>query len=641
MRFTRLRQWLCVLALAFSVQCVLLPGSQQPASVDQPAPRGTARITSANAARLAELVRWQEGILNQVAYSPDGAWVAAATSLGVSLIDIDLPAQVQFIETGGTLAVAFSPDQRTLALGLPDGRVELRDINNGLPLLELNGHTRPVSSLLFSPDGEILFSGGGDGFVRSWRVADGEALARYVTPQAERLALSPDRQTLATSSGQEIFLWRLSDGVLLHTLRRHTRPVTALAFAPDGLALISSSLDGNAILWQLDNGGVARILSYDTSGVVAVRFDPQGDRVSGVTRSGRVLTWALANGRVIQNSRMMPIKPEMAVFADTLSQIIVANPYGAVVRLDTHNQSYLGLWVGLFGGQLNALAFRPGGRVMLSGEEDGTIWYWNLMRGSPEWTGDLESGAITSMALSADGRILATGTEQGILELWWFYTGTMIYWRQEHGSAIDQLSFSPDGTLLASSGEDGTRLWRVQDGFMVRRLEARCLAFLRDGGSMVVGQQNGEVQIWAPNGGLPQTVTHLSGVRRLLSSPDGRFLAVSASGERRIRPAGVYLFRTADWSLARTFWPARAVDALNFSHDGSLLALAAGAEIDVWDVTRGELLSRLQGHSAAVTDLQFGRNGRFLGSTSQDGSLRLWGIPLQDGAPLLEQLFLP
>jgi WD40 repeat protein len=75
------------------------------------------------------------------------------------------------------LAVAFSPDGRTLVSGgadatvdynTPDNTIRLWDVASGNPLAILAGHTDAVRSLAFSPDGTMLASGSFDETVRLW-----------------------------------------------------------------------------------------------------------------------------------------------------------------------------------------------------------------------------------------------------------------------------------------------------------------------------------------------------------------------------------------------------------------------------------------------------------------------------------------
>lgn len=166
-----------------------------------------------------------EDIVRSVAFSPDGAIVAAATGTvpfhgeevvnSIQLWDVQTGLQVLDIRdvAGAVYTVAFSPDGNTLASGGYDRMITIWDIETGEAIVQITGHEESVSSIEFSLDGEYLVSGGYDNTVRVWKVDTWEELATYT---------------------------------------EHSRFVTDVAFSPDGLLIASVSADATAIVRPLE-----------------------------------------------------------------------------------------------------------------------------------------------------------------------------------------------------------------------------------------------------------------------------------------------------------------------------------------------------------------------------------------------------
>jgi WD40 repeat protein len=110
-------------------------------------------------------------------------------------------------------------------------------------------------------------------------------------------------------------------------------------------------------------------------------------------------------------------------------------------------------------------------------------------------------------------------------------------------------------------------------------------------------------------------------------SPDGKILASAAP--RTINGAesfAVTLWDVATGSEIKTIPFTDPDYGLDFSADGSLLAVGVGNNVQVIEVSSGKILANLSGHSAPVSLVAFSPDGKLLASTGQDNQLILWQV---------------
>ena len=254
---------------------------------------------------------------------------------------------------------------------------------------------------------------------------------------------------------------------------------------------------------------------------------------------------------------------------------------------------------------------------------------------------------IYSIGFSSDGTKMACAANDGIIEIWGITQESnkvelkQVASLKGHRDEIPKVFFSPSNRHLISCGADGTaRIWDLERKASSRyRLEfsgSLNYSFSADG-LLIAGADFQGIDFWdAATGRRVQTLLDKDLGRDdvVAFSPDNRLIAVGGeksvwlwdldTGQKVRELHGAFPEKRSLWRTA----------ALAFSPDGKLLVTAMGMTSSlsttkrrspkVWDVSSGQMVATLNGHSAFCTAAQFSGDGSRLATGSHDGTVRIW-----------------
>ncbi|WP_293111229.1 hypothetical protein, partial [Moorena sp. SIO4G3] len=190
-------------------------------------------------------------------------------------------------------SVSFSPDGQLMASGSRDKTIKLWR-KDGTLLKTLRGHRAGIHSVSFSQDGQMLASGSEDKTVKLWG-KDGSLVMTLDGPDGHTetvhcVRFSPNRQMIASASEDKtVKLWS-KDGVLLQTLTGHSDSVLGVSISPNGQLIASASKDKTIKLWRRD-GRLLKTWQAHTKPVVSVSFSPDGKTIASASTDNTVKLW--------------------------------------------------------------------------------------------------------------------------------------------------------------------------------------------------------------------------------------------------------------------------------------------------------------------------------------------------------------
>jgi WD40 repeat protein len=471
-----------VLALAFSPDCrTILTGSFD----------GSARMWEVATGKPRGLVMRHPGRVKAVAFSADGELAATGC-----VMEEDDPEKRVHVISGGEARLWRTATGRPIGPPLP--------------------HRAPVWAVAFSPGSRLLLTGCEDATARFFLTANGMQVGKALGHDGLVQAVTFDaggHTALTASAGgtghAAARLWQLPPEQLFPQPLIQGSHVGALAFSPESQALMAGADDRSAQLWdvatgrrigsQLSHGPAVPLAPWspDESFIGAVAFTPDGQALLTANEKGDVRIWDRADRHLVSQFSIGDWLTSAAFSPDSQAVLI-----GGRFKPPQWWEAATGKPISLPLGETKPiwwLEFSHGGERILTTSDYG-VQLWNRATGQllRQWAPPWDMAAVRFFP---DGKrvLLVKG---GFAQVGEIATGEIkgpTRFQAEGG--VLKAAFHPDGKTILISSIDGTaRLWDLAAGKTLgpplSRSAAGPVGCAPDGRVVAVADRHGRVSLW-------------------------------------------------------------------------------------------------------------------------------------------------
>lgn len=438
-------------------------------------------------------------------------------------------------------SVVYSPDGKYIASG-GGTEVKLWDIATGKEIKTFKGHISIVDQVIFSPNGKMLASvDAGDqakemALVKIWNVISGRAMTTIelaYTPQivfGRQIAFSPDNKQLAISGFEGISLRDVATG---KKIKEFTKPVDqisfedfySVAFSPDGKQ-IAGGTENSVVFFDVSNGKVINnwkvqnVTESYLQGVEYVEFSADGKTVITSGQDNFLKIWNVEDGTEVKR---LALKSEYETQSIMLShnRKLLAGISRDEEKRGELPKTYVKLWDIESGQELM--------NITLDSSLSGTMF--SQIAFSP----DDKKFAVTEARIG-----LTVGVVPADFTIRDISTGQILQKFNSNSSENTSIAFSPDSKKIIGSGSlDGSmNLWNLETGISYTKLEGHItrdgvgtpvtkVTFSPDSKKIATEGQYAPIKIWdIEKGQLLQTIDTISWINSKVFSSDGRGLYV-------------------------------------------------------------------------------------------------------------------
>lgn len=549
----------------------------------------------------------------------------------------------------------------------------------------IKAHVGPVYAVALSPDGQWIASGGEDRVLRVYSSAGD--FSREIPSQKdtiESIVFSPVGNLLGVGRGDGVVeIYRVSDWTRDTTIPAHSDNVNGIAFDPRAARIVTGSEDGTVAIWDCSSGKLIRRTAAAGSPVESVALSPDGILLAETHSNGMLRVSNFSDGALVWEFNHQ--QAARSIRFSQSGQELVTGCHDGQVRVFPRDRGTPRLILKGFAEPVQSVTFAESDRMIAAADKNGLLRFWDTESGIMRSVVQSPGGRIYSLAASQRDRVLAAADRSGHLQLWDTDPGARDK-IVEATRVISDLKYAPSGTALVVALEydimnltpvkgrqfvpmesQKSRFWtRVPVQWQIP-LKSKAVAVTSDSRFVAAGDGfNRIVLLDAETGALHRAVVipgspffahcmtfSMQGDQLLSGGSPGDFIVIdigdAQSSPLRVNPAmsdvwqigltrdrsRVFLagnslvaaYSFSNQSVTPLESPPPLVRTLAISPDGQL-AVTGGADgtLSFWNISPWKKLGTVKTDSDEIWSLAFSCDGRTVVAGTKNHSLEFWHV---------------
>lgn len=513
--------------------------------------------------------------------------------------------------------VVFCNNDKNILCGGDEERLKLWDMESGENIREFHTEStdsliRPfISCMALSPDGKRVVTGSRyngkdinneditsvDNTIRVWDIDSGEELLAFNKGNGwvETLGITPDGKYILSGDWQQdsVRVWELETGKQINAF--NTNGTSAIAISAGGrYALFGGCLKFS--LWDLSTGKEIRKIDKDITGwIKSIKFSPDGKYALVGDQSAQPKLWDLATGQ---------LEREFGGFSDQTGTVKLSETGNFLLTAHNYNNRF-------------------------------TIWDYrngNLIKTIPNDSNSI----LTSATINKDGSLAITSGWEQLAR-----TSNVIFWdlskskqikqsklNEEIGYHARSLTLSEDEKqLLWTSGSDAI-FTDVETGHEIKRFSGIGTAEIMAAGMSANGRYffiDDRINLKVVDFKTGEIVRNYENCQGFFNKEHTKLYLLKAKFEEN-----VISLETLDLTTLREENIQKVkyirMDNIAAGRDSDYMLFSDQMNIYKINLKNGKVTETFAGHSNYISNIEASSDGKYVCSSSLDGTTRLWDI---------------